>query len=888
MDLDKILEAPIEEIEQKDLERFQELGILSGNIDASYASGRNREGCFIKKCTYNEQIFFIFKGFYLNLKSDFINHINLEKYLQSDEFNIALFGCDTANDLKTIKSLNGIKRRVIIANSSLSNIISCKFENEVFLRNINNSSAFSGCEFAKEVYVEGYACFRSCTFNGDFVSKHAREDIDFIDCVFNKSFELATISQLRDINFEGTYFKQKFTMDIREFNGLNFSHTVFDCEFKLQSEQINGEEANFTNATFKQKVSFYRKTINCRIYFEEAYFENELTFTEAKFNDVVNLDKAKFKGKAQFRGTKFNRAILTKTTFENKADFSNAVFNEKSYFTNAIFKTDADFSSATFADEARFFNADFKGTAIFENAEFKAKADFKTDKNLTFGKDANFSNATFHDNAYFNNRVFEDFVDFAYAFFKMKADFMDTLFAKEARFNNIFFYNDACFRNTVFEDIVNFGETIFEKNAIFYNTDFQKYVNFLSCSFKDTLNIINAKIDFVYFTYEDFKELIEDKSKDHRSVKNIDECINAANDFRDSFRLMKHTLNNKGNALDASLFHRLELYCKELQLEFTLENAKNKNSENDKEEVKPKSKNRIELFLDLITLKLYRNTSDHHTNLLQIINFMVLTIAVYGFSLYAYENCILTQLVNYSYKCICLILLLVPLLALLTIYCQTTKYNIVWKNMLVRLAILIFITIAIIYMLDIKYVDYIALFITLYLAIYFIAIITSRCNWIYLIYYSLFIAIFFIKPFLIAPFIGMFTPEQAVESKFKEYTKRYNENGLDYMLLDANLTNTKKDNKLDFIVENRKAILDELDDDKTLFNDFKKTIGCDASSKRTQETTEKPYAKALNALKYDEIMQSTQKSANLLYGFIMLLVIYSLTKTARRNSVVPS
>ena len=110
--------------------------------------------------------------------------------------------------------------------------------------------------------------------------------------------------------------------------------------------------------------------------------------------------------------------------------------------------------------------------------------------------------------------------------------------------------------------------------------------------------------------------------------------------------------------------------------------------------------------------------------------------------------------------------------------------------------------------------------------------------------------------------------------------------------MDANLSNTRKDNKIDFIVENRKAILDELDDDKTLFNGFKETfkkiIGCDANSKKMQETTKKPYAEALNALKYDEIMQSTQKSANLLYIFIMLLVIYSLTKTARRNSVVPS
>ena len=69
---------------------------------------------------------------------------------------------------------------------------------------------------------------------------------------------------------------------------------------------------------------------------------------------------------------------------------------------------------------------------------------------------------------------------------------------------------------------------------------------------------------------------------------------------------------------------------------------------------------------------------------------------------------------------------------------------------------------------------------------------------------------------------------------------------------------------------------------------FKKLTDYNDDSKNTQDTSKKSYAEALNALKYDEIMQSTQKSANLLYGFIMLLVIYSLTKTARKNSVVPS
>ena len=846
--IDKILEKPKEKIEQKDLERFQGLGILSDNLDILYVSGQNSEGCFIEKCTHEGQVFFIFTGFDLDRKSDFNNYINLEKYLQGDELNIILYECNTANNLKTIEYLNKIKRKVIIVNSSLPNISSCEFENEVFLRDISNNSTFGGCEFAKEVYVEGYAFFQACTFNDNFISKNVRQNIFFASSIFNKSFELSAEKKLGEINFQAAHFKQKFTMDIGKFSVIDFSCAEFDCELTLHAKQFDGINIDFTMATFNKKLSFHRSTINCRVLFKEACFESDLIFTEAKFNDVVNFDKAKFKGKTQFRGTKFNRAILTETTFENEADFSNAVFNEKAYFTNAVFKMDTDFSSATFADEARFFNTDFKDAMTFENAAFEGKADFKTDKNLTFWKNADFNNATFHDNAYFNNRVFEDFVDF--------------------------------------------HETDFKKVACFYNVAFKNPVNFSSSIFNGASNFVNTKIDF---TYEELKKFIKDKS-----TNNIDKCTSMTNDFRDSFRLIKHALNNKGNALDASLFHRLELYCKELELEFALENAKAKDGENSKEvkstdevKAKPKSKNRIEIFLDLITLKLYRNTSDHHTNLLRIINFMVLTIAVYGSSLYAYENCILTRLLNYSHGFVCLILLLVFLLAIWTICSFSTKYNISRINILIWFILLVLISALIVSLVNVKYIAYIALFITSYLLIYrYMVIVTSKCNWSYLFCYGLLIVILFAKPFLIAPFISIFTSEQAIESKFKEYTIRYNENSLDDMLLDANLTNTKKDNKLDFIVENRKAILDELDDNKKLLisfkENFKKLTDYNDDSKNTQDTSKKSYAEALNALKYDEIMQSTQKSANLLYGFIMLLVIYSLTKTARKNSVVPS
>ncbi|WP_103599908.1 pentapeptide repeat-containing protein [Campylobacter concisus] len=853
LDIDKIFDAPQEKIEPEELKRLQKLEILSGNIDALYASGQNSEDCFIKKCKYNEQIFFIFKGFYLDQKSDRNNHINLEKYLKSDEFNIVLYKCDIMDNSISIEHLNKIKRKVIIANSNLPNISSCEFENEVFLRNISNNSTFGGCEFAKEVYVDGYAYFHACTFNSDFISENSRQDISFASSIFNKSFKLDTKNELGEVKFEAAHFKQKFTMDIGKFSVLDFSSAEFDCELNLHARQFDGININFTNAIFNQKLSFNKSIINCEILFKEACFESDLIFAEAKFDYVVNLDKSKFKGEAQFCGTQFSEAILTETTFENKADFSNAAFkfNNKADFTNAIFKADVDFSSATFDDEARFLNADFKGTAIFENTKFKKEADFKTDINLTFGKDANFSNATFHDNAYFNNRVFEDFADF--------------------------------------------HEADFKKVACFYSVTFKKPVNFSSIIFNGALNFVNAKTDF---TYEELKELIETQIKCDKSIDNI----KRTNDFRDGFRLMKYNLNNKGNALDASLFHRLELYCKELELEFTLdkdgENSKGTKSA-DEIEAKPKSKNRIEILLDLITLKLYRNISDHHTNLLRIINFMVLTIAVYGFYLYVYKNCILTWLVDYSYEWVCSILLLVLLWALFTTCRETSKYSISWKKVLIWFIELVLISALVVYLVSINYIAYIALFITSYLLIYRrIVIAASKYSPSYLIYYSLFIVILFAKPFLIAPFIGIFTSEQAIESKFKEYTIRYNENGLDDMLLDANLTNTKKDNKLDFIVENRKTILDELDDDKALLNDFveklfnnpENFVDHNMSNKNVQkkEAPQKSYAEALAALKYDEIMQSTQKSANLLYGLIMLLVIYSLTKTARKNSVVPS
>ena len=711
--------------------------------------------------------------------------------------------------------------------------------------NSSSTTSYNGVNFVTYIeHATAKILFDNCTLGNsptankllviraDIVFNNCTSANDYTNTIYGYRFKKEIYLNNSNIDFNDCTFEDNFKCENVNFN-VNFSRNKFLKDFvfsALQSRRIDFEYAQFcANASFKVK----QKIDNAN--FCDAKFKNNVRFEKMQFGD----------GLIDFSEVEFDKSIL----------FYECKFNGETRFNNTVFGGPANFMGTKFNNIVYLNATNFIGEAEFYGAKFEHEA-------------------------YFSNTVFNE-----------KAHFTNAIFAKEVKFNNILFKNNAYFRNTIFKDFADFGETNFEKNTNFYSAKFEKPINFSSIIFSGALNFVNTKTDF---TYEELKKFIEDKS-----ANDIDKCISTTNDFRDGFRLMKHALNNKGNALDASLFHRLELYCKELELEFTLENTETKNKEVksvDKVEAKPKSKSSIELFLDLITLKLYRNTSDHHTNLLRIINFMALTVAVYGFSIFMYEKIISKYLISLPYNFVYSILLVTLGVILWVTYHRIAKYNIAWINML--LVGLVMLMIILVVAISAKYTAYIALFITLYLFLYYKAITKSKYDLACLFYYGCFIAIFFIKPFLIAPFISIFTSEQAIESKFKEYTIRYNENGLDDMLLDANLTNTKKDNKLDFIVENRKTILDELDNDKVLLNDFvEKSIRCaesfmnhNMSNKNMQkkEAPQKPYAEALAALKYDEIMQSTRKTANLLYGFIMLLVVYSLTKTARRNSVVPS
>ncbi|EOI4999985.1 hypothetical protein ACMTJ6_001750, partial [Campylobacter jejuni] len=182
------------------------------------------------------------------------------------------------------------------------------------------------------------------------------------------------------------------------------------------------------------------------------------------------------------------------------------------------------------------------------------------------------------------------------------------------------------FESSVFENFVSFDKSMFLDKVSFYNTHFHKVPNFSQAIFNENLNIVNTKLNF---TFSNLEEKIEqeceefNKNKKEEDQKSLDKF---ANDFRDSFRIFKNALIKDNNLLDASNFHKYELYCKEIELKQNWD----KKGENVKNTTDlEKNVSRIRDFVDFLLLGFYRKLCDHHTDFLKVFNNLILLISLY-------------------------------------------------------------------------------------------------------------------------------------------------------------------------------------------------------------------------------------------------------------------
>ncbi|HEG2581629.1 TPA: pentapeptide repeat-containing protein [Campylobacter lari] len=252
----------------------------------------------------------------------------------------------------------------------------------------------------------------------------------------------------------------------------------------------------------------------------------------------------------------------------------------------------------------------------FSNCEFKSKVSLHiidNDNTVCFLNGMDFSNCIFEDEINFKRFISgTSLPENKYYNNEQDTLFKNCIFKKRVVFHNSNFFNSIYFNNSHFKDYVDFHECRFEKTTCFYGVTFDKGPNFSQVIFKENLNAVNANLNF---TFNGLKIQIKkeeenfNKDKNEQYQKSLDKF---ANDFRDSFRVFKNALIKDNNLLEASKFHKYELYCKEIELE----------------EKKPKKFSKE--WIDKWQLFFYRKLCDHHTDILQSLNSLILVIGIFG------------------------------------------------------------------------------------------------------------------------------------------------------------------------------------------------------------------------------------------------------------------
>ncbi|ACM64770.2 UNVERIFIED_CONTAM: hypothetical protein O8I53_03930 [Campylobacter lari] len=212
-------------------------------------------------------------------------------------------------------------------------------------------------------------------------------------------------------------------------------------------------------------------------------------------------------------------------------------------------------------------------------------------------------------NIFIHKCIFKKDVDINDVTFRKRLDITFCVFEAKCRFNMNIFFEFCNFKDNLFNN-AQFEKNQFLNDIMFYNSDFNMF-NFSQSIFKGSLNVVNTNLNF---TFDDLQEKIKQECENFNKYKNEqnEKSLNKfANDFRDSFRVFKNALIKDNNLLEASNFHKYELYCKEIEL-------KNKKDKTFKDVV-----DKYQLFF-------YRKLCDHHTDLLKVFHNLLIIIMLFS------------------------------------------------------------------------------------------------------------------------------------------------------------------------------------------------------------------------------------------------------------------
>ncbi|MCI5967982.1 pentapeptide repeat-containing protein [Helicobacter sp.] len=291
------------------------------------------------------------------------------------------------------------------------------------------------------------------------------------------------------------------------------------------------------------------------------------------------------------------------------------------------FAIDFYFKNCRFKNEIIFTNC-FKNDISFEDCEFTGKIRFYLEKN-TSNKEIHLQNVKFMRSKFKKEVIFS----------KGKVN--------RIKFGTCTFEKEVYFDECEFIESSSFYACRFEKIANFHRANFKEAPNFSQSIFKENINLLNVKFDFSFdnleTTIKNEKEREDREKSKEENQENEKSLSDFAADFKDSFRVLKNALIKENNLLEASKFHKYELYCQEIELR-KFKNRQEKKKEENKKKNEKESENKdtmarkdtrkeiggLKKDIDAWLLSFYRNLCEHHTDFLKIFNNFLVLIAFYA------------------------------------------------------------------------------------------------------------------------------------------------------------------------------------------------------------------------------------------------------------------
>ena len=271
---------------------------------------------------------------------------------------------------------------------------------------------------------------------------------------------------------------------------------------KIQNNKITIKSAQIDKINFQ--ILQEKKIKEIYIFSSEVKYLDVTEETTIDINIYIKFECCNFKHPVIARAYSFNNTItLHQCIFESIVDFSKAVFRSKVDFLDSVFKAEVRFIETKFLAnqsdseiiENNFRETTFEGKVSFSKAIFKGRinfalSNFKGETNFILAQFlAKQSNSEIIEND-FKETIFEGNVSFNSVNFKGRVSFALSNFKGKTNFTLAQFLAKQSDSKTIEND---FTETIFEGKVNFDGAEFQGRVSFALSNFKGKVRFINTQ-----------------------------------------------------------------------------------------------------------------------------------------------------------------------------------------------------------------------------------------------------------------------------------------------------------------------------------------------------------------------------------------------------------